>query len=345
ANALAAYANERYWCYAPAEGIPEFREAMAWFYQTQRHIPATAASVLATDSAAYGIYLVCQTLLTPGDEAIIFDPVDFLFAYSVGKAGGTAVTFAIPPGTDYVDFTRLEQLITPRTKLICLCNPLNPTGKVFTPAELEILGNIAIQHGLFILSDEIWSDIVFAPATFTSIASLSEAIRQRTILVTGFSKSYGLAGLRIGAVTAFNTLLFDELLHGSLHQSTVHGANTAGQVAATAALREAGGWLANKLQLLQHNRDTLVAALNEIDGFHCIPPDGCYVAFANISGTGKTATEVTTHLMEKAKVRVVPGLAQWFGPGAEGYIRLSFATSPEILGDAISRIKSTIHEL
>jgi aspartate/methionine/tyrosine aminotransferase len=103
----------------------------------------------------------------------------------------------IPPGNAPVDFSYLEKLITNKTRMICLCNPLNPTGKVFTADELLVFGEIAIRHNLIILSDEIWSDIVFTPCNYTSIASLNEEIRDRTITITGFSKSYGLAGLRI----------------------------------------------------------------------------------------------------------------------------------------------------
>jgi len=166
-------------------------------------VPALPRFTLPVDSAAFGIYLICKTFLKPEEEAIIFDPVDFLFRYSIETVGAVAVPFAIPPGDCAVDFQRLESLITSKTRLICLCNPLNPIGKVFSKEELRRLGEIAVKHKLMILSDEIWSDIVYAPCKFISIASISEEIRERTVVVTGYSKSYGLAGLRIGAVLAF----------------------------------------------------------------------------------------------------------------------------------------------
>jgi aspartate/methionine/tyrosine aminotransferase len=286
--------------------------------------------------------LTCKAFLKSGDEAIIFDPVDFLFRYSIETVGATAISFSIPPGSFNIDFLDLEKLITKNTKMICLCNPLNPTGKVFTKQELLHLGTIACKYNLIILSDEIWSDIVFKPNVFTSIASLSENIRDKTITITGFSKSYGLAGLRIGAVIAHNESHFVKLMDASLHNSTVHGANILSQIAATTALTKCEYWLDDFLHHLTKMRDMTVRELNSIPNFECSSPEGCYVAFTNIKATQKTSQEIQNILLKEAKVMVVPGLKQWFGDGAEGYIRMSFATSEEILADALSRIKKVM---
>jgi aminotransferase len=341
AEAICDFAKERYLCYGPAEGLPEFKESVARYFKKKRNIPARPELIFPVDSAAFGIYLTCKAFLKPGDEAIIFDPVDFLFRYSVEAVKAVAVPFAIPAGSSDIDFEAMESLITSKTKLVCLCNPLNPTGKVFTKQELVHLGNIVKKHNLIILSDEIWSDIVYAPHIYTSIASIDEEIRSRTITVTGFSKSYGLAGLRIGAVMASNKKHFDQLIDASLHNSTVHGANVISQIAATTALNKCEYWLNDFLLHLGEMRDMCVPELNMLPGVKCIAPEGCYVAFANIKGTQKTSTEVHHLLMNKAKVAVVPGLKEWFGEGADGYIRLSFATSGSILKEALSRIKQT----
>jgi aminotransferase len=343
-EAITAFLNKRYFSYGPPEGLAEFRESMARFFQEKRGIPTIATSVLPVDSAAFGIYITCKAFLQPGDEAILFDPVDFLFRYAVEEANGKAITLPIPQGS-IADFARLERLVTPKTKLICLCNPLNPTGKVFTKEELLVLGQIACRHNLVILSDEIWSDIVYNPHQFTSIASLDGAISDRTVTITGFSKSYGLAGLRIGAVMASNRNLYKRLYEASLHQSTVHGANLLSQVAAVAALEHCGQWLDEFVSHLQAMRDHCVGRLNAISGFACIPPEGCYVAFTDITGTGRSSAEIRDLLFDQAKVAVVPGLPEWFGPGAAGYIRLSFATSKVILDEALDRITLTIRNL
>ncbi|HXB06823.1 MAG TPA: pyridoxal phosphate-dependent aminotransferase [Puia sp.] len=344
-EAIQRFSAARYFSYTPAEGWPEFRASMAEFFTHKRNWPASPADILPVDSAAFGIYLTCKAFLSTGDEAIIFDPVDFLFRYSVEAAGARAIAFPIPADTGVVDFQLLESLLTSRTKLICLCNPLNPTGKVFTAAELATLGALALKHNLLILSDEIWSDIVFAPHSFTSIASLDPAIRQSTITITGFSKSYGLAGLRIGAVAATHPPHWQRIFEASLHASTVHGVNILSQVAASAALRECGEWLDGFVCHLHAMRRLCVDSLNAIPGISCKLPQGCYVAFADIRGTGLSSAEMRDILFHRAKVAVVPGLAQWFGPGAEGYIRLSFATSEKILQDALGRIQSTIRTL
>lgn len=342
ADAIAKYAKDRYFSYGAPEGLASFKASLASFYQTKRNVPVSPAMTLPVDSAAYGIYIICKTYLQPGDEAIIFDPVDFLFKYSIEAQSARAVSFAIPASTEQVNFQHLQKLITPKTRMICLCNPLNPTGKVFTPAELEELGRIACENDLLILNDEIWSDIVFQPHTFTSIATISEEIRKRTITVTGFSKSYGLAGLRIGAIMAHTQEHFTSLFQASLHQSTVHGANILSQVAASAALDSCGYWLDGFLQHLGAMRNRCVDTFNSIDGFHCIAPEGCYVAWVDITKTGHSAEYIQQLLLEKAKVAVVPGLPQWFGAGAEGHFRVSFASSNEIIEEALARIKSVM---
>jgi len=191
ADSICRFAKERYFCYCSPDGLPEFKESMARYYQAKRQIPASPDWIFPVDSAAFGIYLTCKAFLSPGDEAIIFDPVDFLFRYAVEAADADAVTFPIPPGSAGIDEERLEGLITRKTRMICLCNPLNPTGKVFNKEELLFIGRLACKYKLIVLSDEIWSDIVYSPNIYTSIASLSREIRDRTVTITGFSKSYG----------------------------------------------------------------------------------------------------------------------------------------------------------
>ena len=309
------------------------------------YTPASPGWIFPVDSAAYGIYLTCQAFLSPNDEAIVFDPVDFLFRYAIEAAAARPVAFAIPPGDAPVDFGRLEKLITRKTRLICLCNPLNPTGKVFTERELMRFGELACKHDLLILSDEIWSDIVYPPHGYTSIAALNKQVRDRTVTITGFSKSYGLAGLRIGAVMASDRGIFNQLLNASLHKTTVHGVSTLSQVAATTALNECGDWLMGFLRHLEEMREQCVDGLNAIRGVRCLLPEGCYVAFADITGTGLGSAEMQELLFNDARVAVVPGLREWFGDGADGYIRLSFATSRDILSRALGRIKNTIESI
>jgi aminotransferase len=345
AEAIIRFTKDRYLSYGPAAGLTDFREAVARYFSVKRKVNALPEYIFPVDSAAFGIYLTCRAFLKAGDEAIIFDPVDFLFRYSIEAVNAVAIPFAIPAGAGEIEFERLNGLINPRTRMICLCNPLNPTGKVFTREELLKIGEIACKHDLIVLSDEIWSDIVYSPHIYTSMASLNEEICRQTVTVTGYSKSYGLAGLRIGAIMASNQVHYDRLFEVSLHGSTIHGANVISQVAATAALNECDYWLHDFLLHLQKMRDLCDRELNLTNGFHCIPPEGCYVAFTNITGTGKSSREIQQLLMDEAKVAVVPGAKEWFGKGAEGFIRMSFATSEDILAEALYRIKNTVNSL
>lgn len=344
-DAIQDYTKKGYFNYGPTKGLPQLKSSLAIYFNEKRSVQIHSENILPVDSAAFGIYLTCKTILSPGDEAIIFDPVDFLFRYSIEQVGGKAVPFSIPPNCTNIDFDCLENLITPKTKLICICNPLNPTGKVFTKNELMSFATIAIKHNLIIISDEIWSDIVFSPFNFTSIASLNEDISKRTITVTGFSKSYGLAGLRIGALLTANDDLFNKIYNSSLHQSTIHGVNVISQVAATAALEECESWLKEFVAHLHEMRNLCINRINEINGFSCVAPEGCYVAFIDIKNTQLTSQDMHSFLLKNAKVAVVPGLQEWFGKNADGYIRISFATSKEILNEAFDRIQQSIHRL
>lgn len=340
AEAIARYARDRYLSYAPAEGLSFFREAMANYYQEKKGVRCSPAFTMACDSAAFGIYAVCKAFLKPGDEAIVFNPVDFLFKHCVENVGASAVTFEVPIDPNaIIDWSPMEERVSANTKMICLCNPLNPTGKVFTQSELQQLAVIAERHNLMILSDEIWSDIVFTPHSYISMAAIPEAAH-RTVVVTGFSKSYGLAGLRAGAIICPDADSFERVMEASGHRSTVHGCNVIAQVAAASALTEAQYWLAAFVQHLEHMRNFTVNALNALDGIHCHAPNGCYVAFANIEGTGLSAEQVHQRWLTDAKVAVVPGMPRWFGSAAEGHIRISFATSEQVLEEAFHRIKN-----
>ncbi len=344
-EAISKYINDRYLSYGPAQGLPVLRESISNYYLQKRGIKFNPDYVLPVDSAAFGIYVACKSFLKKGDEAIIFDPVDFLFRYSIETVGAIAVPFPIHPEKQEPDFELLESLISPSCKMICLCNPLNPSGKVFSKEELLKIGEIAEKHNLLILSDEIWSDIVFPPAKYTCISAISEAISNRTIIVHGFSKSYGLAGLRIGMLLTSNSTLFDALFQNSLHQSTVHGVNILSQVAAHTALTECEYWLNGFVNHLQKMRDLTVSSLNSMPGITCHVPDACYVAFANIQATGKSSSEIHQYILDEAKVAIVPGLKQWFGEGAEGYVRLCFSTSDEILNEALNRLNKALLKL
>lgn len=339
-EAIKQWIDRGYFSYGPAEGIPEFRGAAAAMlreHKAMRH--ATAEQVLATNSAASGLEIAAAFMLEPGDEAIISDPVDFLFQRSVGAAGGRAVRWPCDPATGTVDFERLVELITPKTKMIGLCNPLNPIGKVWSRAELTKLAQIAVERDLWILSDEIWSDIVFGDAQHVSIASLGEEIAKRTITVTGLSKSFGLAGLRIGLLHGGSEEVVEGLLETSGARSTANGAATLSQVGAIAAWQHGWEWFGAFRAHLEAQRDYAVGRLAAMRGVSVRSPDGCYVLFPSIEQTGRSSEWLAEHLLETQRVALVPGAAKWFGPGAEGHLRICFSTSRAILSEGLDRME------
>ena len=173
----------------------------------------------------------------------------------IEAAGGTVRLLPMDPETGRLDLTKLESLVTSRTRLLGVCNPVNPVGRVLTRAELQALGDFAVAHGLWIMNDEIWSDIVYEPGTFVSLASLSPAIAARTITVHGFSKTFGLAGLRIGYLVAPSEAVFESLMEVSRARTTMTGAATLSQVAATAAYEQCWPWAEAFVAHLRAQRD------------------------------------------------------------------------------------------
>jgi len=335
-QAIADYAASGVFSYGPAGGLPLFRESVAR-YLDRRHCAVPPAGVLAVNSAAAGLAMVAQHWLAPGDEAIVFDPVDFLFAHVVRTAGAVPVTWRVTRD-DALDFVELERLITPRTRMICVCNPHNPLGRCFTRGELEALGAFCTVRGIRILSDEIWSEIVYRPAQFTSMLALSPAVAANTVVVHGFSKAFALAGLRIGYVAMRSLEAAADMLAASQHPSTVDGAATLSQVAAAAAYDHALPWLDDFLLHLQARRDQVLTALHTVPGLEVTTPDATYLAFVRLPPAMGEVEACVQRLREEFRVAVVPGSPRWFGDAAAGHFRLCFATSEALLTQGLERL-------
>lgn len=337
--ALAEYSSSGVLSYGPPEGLPEFRAAAASVMRDRKGVAGCGPEhIFPTDSAASAMYLVARFALNAGDEAIIFDPVDFLFAESVRAAGATPVRLRLDPATDGFDPDALERLITPRTRLIGVCNPHNPLGRVFSRQTLEAIGQIAVRHGLWIVSDEIWSDVVYAPHRHVSMAGLDPEIGSRVISVYGFSKTFGLAGLRVGFIHAPSPEILDRLITMSGARTTAFGVSTLSQIAATTAYEKCWYWADAFVAHLHEMRDYALSRLARIPGVRCNVPAGTYVLFPEIRGTGRTSEELATLWFEKARVAVAPGIDRLFGPGADGHLRICFSTSHAILREAFDRI-------
>ncbi len=344
-EAIARQAAEGLFCYGPAEGLPAFRQACARFSAERRGVSAAPERILAVDGAAAGMRHVCALLLRPGDEAIVFDPVDFLFAAAVEAAGGRVRRLPVDPLSGALALERLEALITPRTRLLAVCNPLNPVGRVLRADELTALAELALRHNLQILNDEVWADIVFPPARLLSLPALGPEVAARCWSVQGFSKSHGLAGLRVGCVVAPDAAGCEALKQASLAHTTMAGVATLSQIAAVAAIEEAGPWLEAWLLHLQRQRDLAVAELSTMPGTRVRSPEGTYVLFPQVAHHGLSPEALTQRLLERQRVAVVPGAPRWFGPGAAGHLRLVLSTSEPILREGLARLRRGLEEL
>jgi aspartate/methionine/tyrosine aminotransferase len=236
----------------------------------------------------------------------------------------------------------MEARLTPRTRMLWLCNPHNPLGVVYPAAWLRPVAEWAVRKGLRILSDEIWSDIVFAPHQHVALASLSPEIARNTATVYGFSKNFALAGLRVGCVLCSDPEWMQQIVAASDAESTVYGVSVLSQVAAIAAMTAGRPWLAEFMQHLTRQRDYAVERLARWPGVAVSPPQGTYVIFPDVKALDQDAERLCRRLRDEAKVAVVPGLPRWFGDGSAGHLRICFATSRRILAEAFDRMDRVV---
>lgn len=331
------YIKDGYLSYGPFSGLPEFKKSVAEHYNRQKNGSFFPENVLAVNSAAQGMFLIASYVLQPGDEAIILDPVDFLFKKSVETVGGKVMLCPVDTSTGEIDFEKMLSLISPKTKLISICNPHNPLGKVYSKETLKRISEIASAHHLWVMSDEIWSDIVYDHKNFHTYSSVSEEARTKSFTVYGFSKSFGIAGLRIGAVLCNDQEVLDDFTEKSNFNSTIEGVSTLSQIAGSVALEKAGPWFKEFLSHLQQNRDLAFHLLKNSEVLEPGLPEATFVLFPKIKN-GMSSDEFAQHVLQQGKVAIVPGSERWFGKGAEGHIRICFSTSQEILEEGINRI-------
>lgn len=331
------YIKDGYLSYGPFSGLPEFKKSVADHFNQEKHGSFSAENVLAVNSAAQGMFLIAKYVLNPGDEAIILDPVDFLFKKSVETAGGTVKLCPVNTQTGEIDFEKLIASINSNTKLISICNPHNPLGKVYSKDVLKKVSEIASAHDLWVMSDEIWSDIIYDNRDFYTYSAVSEEAKRKSFTVYGFSKSFGIAGLRIGAVLCNDQEILEDFTEKSNFNSTIEGVSTLSQIAASVALEKAKPWYKEFLSHLQQNRDRAFRLLKGSGLVTPNLPEATFVLFPKIEN-GMSSDQFAQHVLQYGKVAIVPGSERWFGKGAEGHIRICFSTSQEILEEGLNRI-------
>lgn len=339
------YVKEGYFSYTPKLGFPEFKESIANSLWTRKQEKVDPDLILPTDSAARGMDIIAKTVLKPGDEAIVFDPVDFLFKTSVEAAGAKVILFPMVIKDGRIDFSDLEKYITPKTKLLGLCNPHNPLGMVYPMEDLDYILQLSEKHGFYIMNDEIWSDIVYPEAKFNSIVTLGEERNKRTLSVSGFSKSFGIAGLRTGYIYCHDKEIFDKIVATSQVLSTIGGINSISQVAGMACLDKCYYWVDAFVEHLTKNRDYALERISKMPKIKCHKPSAVYVIFPDISEIGMDSTDFVDYLLKEYKLSIVPGGSQFFGPGSAGHIRICLATSLELLQEGLNRLENALKNL
>lgn len=339
------YLKEGYLSYTPKLGFPEFKESIANVLNKRKNENIDPELVLPIDSAARAMYVIAQTVLQPGDEVIIFDPVDYLFKQSILSAGANPVLFPAKIKDNRIDLSGFESCITPKTKMIGLCNPHNPLGMLYPMEDLELILSFAKKYDLWIMNDEIWSDIVFPGKKFLSILSLGKDRNQKTLSVFGFSKSFGVAGLRIGCIYCQSKEIFNRIVDKSAVLTTAGGISSISQIAGIACLNKAYYWVEKFIEHLTNNRDYSLERINAMPYITCHKPDATYLLFINIKATGMSSEDFADYLKNEFQLAVVPGTEEFFGPGAEGYIRLCFATSHEVLKEGLDRLEKALSKL
>ena len=332
--------------YGPTEGLPQFRESVARWMRETRQMACKPEEVFATDSAASGMAVLARASLAAGDEVLIPDPVDFLLHHTVQRAGAVPVRVRVKPGTSAEEFIRgMESRLSSRTRMLWLCNPHNPLGVVYSREWQQRVAEWAISRGLRIVSDEIWSDIVYTPHRHVSLASISPEIARNTVTVYGFSKNFALAGLRVGCLICPDPEWKKEIVAASDAESTVYGVSVLSQVAVIAALNDGREWLAEFVQHLQAQRDYVVSRLEKWPGVTVQPPQGTYVVFPDVRSLTDNSESLCQQILEQARVALVPGAPRWFGPGASGHLRICFATSHRILQEAFDRLEPVVAQI
>jgi aspartate aminotransferase len=321
--------------YVPTPGIEDLRKAIAESYAGTYGLKISPSQVVVSPGGKFSCYLAIMATCSPGDEVVI--PAPYWVSYpEMAKLAG-AVPKAVL-ATDKTGFKlkpeQLEAAVNSRTRLLILNSPSNPTGVVYTRLELEAVMDVAVRNNLYVLSDEIYENLVYDGLTSTCLATLNSEAQARTIVASGFSKTYSMTGWRLGTLVAPPQIA---KAAAELQSQMSSNATSFAQYGALAALRErekTRASLAKMLAAFDRRRRMLHGALCAIPGVTCVLAQGAFYLFPNISSFGLSSMEFCERLLEKEKVAAVPGSAF----GAEGYLRLSYATSDEIITKGAARL-------
>lgn len=324
--------------YGPSAGLPELREAIAADVSARRNVSVDPAEVVVTPGAKPIIFFTALALLDPGDEVLYPNPGFPIYESMIQYLGAKAVPIPLLEDKNWaLDIDALEANISPRTKLVIINSPQNPTGGTIPKQDLIRIAELAQKHDFLILSDEIYCRILYS-GKYESLFSLP-GMKERTILLDGFSKIYAMTGWRLG----YGIMPADLAQHVcKLQTNSTSCTATFTQMAGIEALKGDQTSTQEMVEEFRRRRDLIVNGLNEIPGFSCKVPQGAFYAFPNIKKLGIPSKKLADLLLEEGGVACLSGTA--FGALGEGYLRFSYANSTKNLKEALNRIKRTIQD-
>lgn len=326
--------------YSPNQGFIELREAITGYMKSRFQLEySPRTDVLVSVGGSEAIDLAMRALINPGDEVIIPEPCFVAYKSTAMLSGGVAVPIACHPENDFRLLPEdLERAITPRTKLLVIGYPNNPTGAVMSKDDLEKVAEVLRGRDILVLSDELYAELTYPPQVHCSIATL-DGMFDRTIVVNGFSKAFAMTGWRIGYACGPATLI---AAMNKIHQYAIMSSPTTAQHAAIAALTSGDRAVAEMRDEYNRRRRFVIDACRKA-GLASFEPLGAFYAFPNISVTGLSSTEFAERFLREEKVAIVPGNA--FGACGEGFVRISYASSMENLREAMRRLAEFVSRL
>lgn len=324
--------------YGPAAGEPKLREAIARKLREENGLCYNAENVIVTNGGKHSLFNLMLALIEPGDEVIIPAPYWLSYPEMVKLAGGTPVIVPTDASSGYkITPEQLNQAITAQTKLFVFNSPSNPTGMIYTPAEIKALAAVVIKNDILVVSDEIYEKILYDGAEHLSIGAISPEIFERTIISNGFAKAYSMTGWRLGYLAGAVELIKAVTTIQSHSTSNVC---TFAQYGAIAALEGSQDCVEEMRQAFAERRQVMLERLNAIPGLFCPKPEGAFYMFPNISKTGMKSLDFCNGLLESYQVAVVPGIAF----GADECIRLSYATDMTSIEKGMDRLEKFVRE-
>jgi aspartate aminotransferase len=329
--------NAGYTHYTPTDGLPELREAIAEKSRNENNISCDASNVMVTPTK-FGLFTTIVALVNHGDEVILSDPAFVSYFQVIDFVDGKPVPVKTSQENDFRLLPEdVAEAITPKTKAILLNTPCNPTGTVTTKEDLKGIADLACDHDLFVLSDEIYEKIIYE-GEHHSIAALDNMF-ERTITVNGFSKAYAMTGWRLGWVVASEKILKEVR---KIQQHSITCAVSFGQKAAVEALRGTQEPVDKMVSEFRTRRDLIVRKINSIPGLSCNMPAGAFYAFARFD-YDMSSIDFASYLLEEAHVAVTPGAS--FGPSGEGHVRFSYAASRNNIIEGLDRVNKAVEKL